>query len=200
MNNEEAMIDELRKEREKAQIIAATKRAAGSGGLSGAVMGAIGSIGHGEKKLGGLARSAALAGLAGAGIGGGTQYLGQKLGGPVGEDEGGGHANRGALGGAVAGGLSGLALGGLLGAGKLGWLKRVGPIAREVEKEEGGALNNLATDHLKKLLAHGKNGRLAATLGLGGSALGGAYGFNEGVDADYAKAVGRHPDDEEQDQ
>lgn len=190
---DEELLEALRKEREKKEIMAATKRAGAGGGLMGLVSGIGSSLAGGQKSLAGLARNAATHGLIGAGLGAGSQYIGQNLAGPVGDDEEGGHANRGAFGGAIAGGLGGAALGGLLSTGKLSWLKKAAPLARATLGEH--SLDNLAVDQLKKMLAKGQNGRLAAALGIGGAAVGGAHGFEQGVDADYAKTL--EDDDEE---
>ncbi len=188
------LLEAMRKVREKKAMLEATQRAGLSGGAAGLASGIASGLVGGKKKLADLAISALGHGAIGAGLGAGSQLIGQEIAGPVDDNERGGHAGRGALGGAIAGGLGGLALGGLLGAGKLNWLKKARPAAEALLGGEG-ALNNIATDHLKRLLAQGKNGRLAATLGLGGAALGGAQGWGEGIDADYARSL-ENPDEE----
>ncbi len=189
---DDAMYEAAQKRRDKRKMLESTKRAGVGGGLAGIVSGIGTSLAGGQKSLSGLVRNAATHGAIGAGLGAGSQYIGQNIAGPVGDEENGGHANRGALGGAVAGGLGGLALGGLLGAGKLGWLKKAQPMAESLLGKN--VFDNIAADHLKKMLAEGKAGPLAAALGIGGGLVGGAQGWGEGVDADYTQSLER--DDE----
>lgn len=187
MPDDDPDLEALRHEKERRAMLDATKRTSVGGGIAGLLSGVASSIAGGQKSIGGLARTAATHALLGAGIGGGSQYIGQSLAGPVDENDGGGHANRGALGGAIAGGIGGLGLAAMLGSGKLGWLKKAAPAAKSLLGEH--IFDNIAADKLKSMVAKGEKGRLAAALGIGGAGLGGFSGWEQGVDADYAKSL-----------
>ncbi len=186
-------LEDMMKEREKERIKAASLEAAKSGGISAALMQGAGSLLGGERSIPKLLGKAALTGLGAAGLTGGSTYLGSQIMGAPEEGEPGGYTNRALLGGALAGGALGAGAGALLGSGKLKWLSRVPGVAAEMNREGGGILNNLLTDQIKKL-AKGGTGRTAAALGLGGAALGGASGANEGMAVDYLDSL----DDEDE--
>ncbi len=183
-------VDDMIKEREKRKIREASLAAAGSGGLSGALLGGAGALLSGTKSLPGLLGKTALAGLGAGAMSGGSTYLGSSILGAPAEGEPGGYTNRALLGGALGGGAIGAGLGGLLGAGKLGWLAKIPKVAAAIKRE--GPLNNLVTDQIKKMAKAG-TGRTAAALGIGGAALGGGIGANEGTAVDYLQSL----DDEE---
>lgn len=179
-------LEDMMKEREKKRIQDATVQAVQSGGLSGALFGGLGSALSGKRSLLKIAGDAALAGLGAGGIAGGATYLGSSLMGAPAEGESGGFTDRALLGGALAGGAAGAGFGGLLGAGKLKWLSKVPGVAAKLETE--GPLNNIITDQIKKVAKKGP-GRTAAALGVGGAAIGGGLGANEGMAIDYLESL-----------
>ncbi len=179
------LLEMREKDREKHQIRDASLAAAKSGGMSAAILGGASSLVGGRKPWIKVGMDAALAGLGGASLAGGSTYLGSKLMGAPEEGEG-GFTNRAALGGAVAGGALGAGLGGLLGGGKLKWLSKVPGVAEKLAAE--GPFNNLVTDQIKKVAKKGA-GRTAAALGLGGAALGGGLAANEGMAVDYLSTL-----------
>lgn len=181
----DATVHKREKDAERQRILSATSEAAKSGGLSAALIGGTQSLLSGRKPWARVAADAALAGLGGAGLAGGSTYLGSNIMGAPAEGEG-GFTNRAALGGALAGGAVGAGLGGLLGGGKLKWLSRIPGVAEKLAHE--GPLNNLVTDQIKKVAKTGA-GRTAAALGLGGAALGGGLAGNEGMAVDYMNSL-----------
>ncbi len=178
-------VEDMLAAREKQRIKDASLEAAKSGGLSAALIGGASSLMSGRKPWLKVGLDAAMAGLGGAGLAGGSTYLGSKIMGAPEEGEG-GFTNRAALGGAVAGGAVGAGLGGLLGGGKLKWLSKIPGIAEKLAHE--GPLNNLVTDQIKKVAKKGA-GRTAAALGIGGAALGGGLAANEGMAVDYLSTL-----------
>ncbi len=186
----DATVLKRKREAERKRITDASSEAAKSGGLSAALLGGGHSLMSGRKPWARVAADAALAGLGGAGLAGGSTYLGSSIMGAPEEGEG-GFTNRAALGGALAGGAVGVGLGGLLGGGKLKWLSKIPGMAEKLSRE--GPLNNLVTDQIKKVAKTGA-GRTAAALGLGGAALGGGLAANEGMAVDYLSTL----DDEDQ--
>ncbi len=111
------------------------------------------------------------------GLAGGSTYVGEKLLGEPGDNDLGGHTNRGALGGAIGGGLAGGAGGALLGA-----------IPKAIEKETPVALRAF-----KALAKSGPKGALVGgALGALGTGAAAAYlGADEGMQLDYLNALSK---------
>lgn len=152
-----------------------------SGGLSGGLLGAAGTVLGGFKKPSELLKSMLIGASAGAGLSAGSGYVGGELLGEPTPDEQGGHTLRGSLGGAVGGTLAGGALGSL--AGLPGVAKRLKPSADSA---------NFITKGLSRFLGPGglgsaKRGALIGALGLGAA---GAYqGADEGMQMDFIDAM-----------
>lgn len=114
---------------DESRIREATLTALLGGGLTGSVMGGLGGLfdshGGSGKALKRKAMIGALAGgAAGAGIAGGSTFLGNKILGAPEEDDPTGFTTRGAVGGAVGGGIGGAGLGALAAREKIPFPKK----------------------------------------------------------------------------
>lgn len=196
MNPYELYAEAMQERRAKDKARAAALESAKTGGLTGALVGGVGSLLGGAPSIGRILSSAAKGGLLGGASGYGSQVLGDAIMGEPDDNEPGAYASRGLVGGAVGGGVAGAALGGLLGTGKLKWLSKVGPIAKAME--EPGALNNLATRKIREWMQKGGSyaaPRAAASLGLVGGLVGGEHGSGEGMQVDYLNALNDDQED-----
>lgn len=179
---------------EKEDAIArASIRAAASGGLSGAALGAGASLFSPTRGLSNIVKNAGLAGLGMGAIAGGSIYAGSKILGPPTEEEDTGFTRRGGLGGLVAGVPTGALLGGLAGSGlhnTANDLLELGPnsVAKFIRKHSHSLTDNSIGDYFKKL---GDGPRLPGMLkgaALGAGALGAVSAFSggdEGLQLDF---------------
>lgn len=152
-----------------------------SGGISGGVLGAAGTVIGGFKKPTDLLRSALIGALGGAGLAAGSGYVGGEILGEPGEEEEGAHTTRGVVGGAIGGGLAGAGLGALAG---------IPGVASKIKGALGA--ENFITRGIGKFLGSGgastaKRAAMAGGLGLGTA---GAYvGADEGMQMDFIEAM-----------
>lgn len=166
-------MDDARRER--------LKELALSGGVSGAVLGGVGTLIGGFKKPTDVLRSALIGALGGAGIASGSGYVGGEVLGEPGEEEEGAHTKRGLVGGALGGGLLGAAAGSLLGS---------SGIARALRSKLG--TDNAVSRGIGNWIGSGgaasaKRGAMAGGLGLGAAS---AYqGADEGMQMDFIDGV-----------
>lgn len=147
-----------------------------SGALSGGVIGGVGSLVGGAKGFGPVGKAAAVgAGLSG-GLAGLSGSIGLKAFGSPSEEDGSGYTKRLGAGGAAAGGIAGAATGAMMGIPRL---------RNFLASKLGGGL-------LSKGVAALKGGvPAAATLGVGGAAVGAYQGADEGMQMDFIRNLSR---------
>lgn len=147
-----------------------------SGALSGGVIGSVGSLVGGAKGFGPVGKAAAVgAGLSGglAGLSGG---IGLKAFGSPSEEDGSGYTKRLGAGGAAAGGLAGLGTGALM---------SIPGVRNILASKLGGGLLSKGVKALKGGIP------AAATLGVGGAAVGAYQGADEGMQMDFIRNLSK---------
>jgi hypothetical protein len=156
-----------------------------SGAISGGVVGGATSLLGGAKSLGKIAKG----GLIGAGLAGGLSGLSGALGlkalGSPEEEDTSGYTKRLGAGGAIAGGAAGAGLGALLGLSGMGKASMVGRGARYAK---AGLMSALGRGAAAKGIAKVSSPVAGALLtGLGGAAVGGYQGADEGMQMDFLR-------------
>ncbi len=180
-------------------MIDSVKKSALSAAGWGGLYGALGNMVNGNRSLPGILARGLGTAAASAPIAAGATYLGQKLLGSPGPDEGAAYTLRNALGGGLGGAALGGGMGYLLGSGKLRGLTKL-PFAAKAAHvaEEALPLDNIIVDYLKKkALNPSPDAGIRSALMLGG--LGGGYGAlsgaSEGSELDALRNLDQEDDD-----
>jgi len=147
-----------------------------SGGVSGGLIGGVGSLLGGAPTLRAAGKAAAIGSALSGGLAGLSGAIGLKALGSPSEEDGSGYTKRLGAGGAIAGGLSGAALGSLM---------AIPSVRNVVASKLGGGLISRGIKNMKGVAAP------MASVGAGGAAIGAYQGSDEGMQMDFIRNLSR---------